>query len=383
MRGGVSMKVVVAPDSFKGSISAPDICKFIKRGVEAVFPDATVTEVPLADGGEGTMENMVYSSNGTIEMVEVSDPLGRKVQASYGILGDKETVIIEMAQASGLPLLTEQEKNPLVSTSYGTGELIRHALDNGYRKFIVGLGGSATNDGGTGMLKALGVKLLNDQGNELNAGGGDLINLAYIDETEMDSRIKESSFIIASDVENRLCGEEGASVIFGPQKGASPEMVELLDSALFHFSEVVYKLKKINMRELIGGGAAGGLGAAFITFLHAELKSGIQVVTEAINFEEKVKEADLVITGEGKLDAQTLSGKVIAGVTGITNKYKIPTIALCGGLELSSSQLQKLGVLSAFSIVPGPCSLDVAIKNSPNWIEDRTTQILNTIKAFK
>lgn len=376
------MKVVIAPDSFKGSVSAPEICKLVKKGILNVFPDAQVSEIPLADGGEGTMENMVYSTNGSITTVNVSDPLGRNIMAGYGILGDKETVIIEMAQASGLPLVTDEEKNPLITTSYGTGELIKHAIDEGYREFIIGLGGSATNDGGTGMLRALGVKFYNALGKELIDGGEDLINLAYIDETGIHPKLKDCNFIIASDVVNKLCGKEGASAVFGPQKGATPQMVDVLDQALYHFSEIVLKQKSSNMRNLEGGGAAGGLGAALITFLKAELKSGISVVMDAILFEEQVNNANLLITGEGRLDSQTLSGKVIAGVTKVTNKYNIPTFALCGGLELNSSQINRLGLLSAFSIVPGPCTVQTAIENAPEWIEERTVQIMNIIKVF-
>jgi glycerate 2-kinase len=377
------MKVVIAPDSFKGSVSAPEICKIVKKGILAVFQEAEVCEVPLADGGEGTMENMVYSSNGTVTTINVTDPLGRNIEASYGVLGDNETVIVEMAQASGLPLLLEQEKNPLITTSYGTGELINDAIEKGYRKFIIGLGGSATNDGGTGLLKALGVKFLNEHGIELEDGGGNLIHLSHIDESAVNPVLKDCSFIIASDVENKLCGKDGASAVFGPQKGASAEMVKELDEALYHFSEIVFKQKNINMREFVGGGAAGGLGAALIAFLDAEFKSGINVVLDSIRFEEQVRNADLVITGEGKLDSQTLAGKVIAGVTKVTNKYEIPTIALCGGLALTNTQLKQLGLLSAFSIVPGPCSLETAIERAPVWIEERTIQIMNIINGFQ
>lgn len=377
------MKVVISPDSFKGSVSAPEICKIIKKGILAVFPEAEVCEVPLADGGEGTMENMVYSSKGTVTTIPVSDPLGRTIKASYGVLGDGETVIVEMAQASGLPLLTEQEKNPRITTSYGTGELIKDALEKGYRRFIIGLGGSATNDGGTGLLKALGVKFYNHQGVELQDGGGDLIHLSYIDESGLHPLLKGCSFIVASDVENKLCGIDGASAVFGPQKGATPEVVKELDEALYHFSEVVLKQKNINMREFIGGGAAGGLGAALLTFLGAEFKSGIHVVLDSINFEKQVQEANLVITGEGKLDSQTIAGKVIAGVTKVTKEHSIPTIALCGGLALTNTQLKQLGLLSAFSIVPGPCSLETAIEKAPVWIEERTIQIMNIINGFQ
>lgn len=376
------MKIIVAPDSFKGSLSAPDICKIIKKGIVTVFPEAEVINLPLADGGEGTMENLVYSSNGKTISIDVKDPLGRKIKASYGILGDKETVIIEMAQASGLPLLKENEKNPLVTSSYGTGELIKDAVLNGYRKFIIGLGGSATNDGGAGALKALGMKFYDRSGSELRGEGADLINLTHFDESGLLPELSECVFTIASDVENTLCGIGGASYIFGPQKGATPEMVKQLDEVLFHFSEIVLGQKNIDMKKQIGGGAAGGLGAALITFLNARFCPGIEVIVKAIDFEKHIQDADLVITGEGKLDFQTLSGKVIAGVTKLTNRKEIPAIALCGGVTLSTAQLKELGLQAGFSIVPGPCSLEEALEKAPLWIEESTIQLMNIIHVF-
>ncbi|WP_075618852.1 glycerate kinase [Paenisporosarcina indica] len=377
------MKVIIAPDSFKGSVSASEMCRIIKRGIVKVFPEAEVIEVPLADGGEGTMENLVYSSIGTIKTIDVHDPLGRKIKASYGILGDGETVIVEMAQASGLPLVKEHEKLPLKTTSYGTGELIKDAVEKGYRKFIIGLGGSATNDGGVGVLKALGMRFYNVEDEELKDGGADLINLHHIDESSLLPELSECTFTIASDVENTLCGINGASYIFGPQKGATPGMVKQLDEALHHFSEIVMKQKNTDMRSKVGGGAAGGVGAALMTFLHAKFLPGIDVIMEALEFEKQILDANLVITGEGKLDAQTLSGKVIAGVTKITRKYGIPTIALCGGVELNDSQLKQLGLQAGFSVVPGPCTLKMALENAPVWIEERTIQVMNIMSCFQ
>lgn len=377
------MRVIVAPDSFKGSISARDICTAVKEGILNVFPEAVVTAVPLADGGEGTMENMVYSSNGKIQSVIVRGPIGEDVTAAYGILGDGQTVVVEMAQASGLPLVNPEKRNPLKTTSFGTGELIKHALDAGYRKFLIGLGGSATNDCGMGMLAALGMKFFDKKGEILPEGGGSLNDLAYYDDSELDERLKASFFTIASDVSNELCGPVGASAVFGPQKGATPEMVKHLDQALSHFSEVVIKQKGIDMREMIGGGAAGGMGAALMTFLGAAVKSGIEVVMEEIQFDALLKDADLVITGEGKLDSQTLSGKVIAGVCKEAKKYTVPVIAFCGGLELEPSQFNELGILSAISIVPGPCSLEESMKNSPEWITQRIESVMRVISYYQ
>ncbi len=375
------MKIVIAPDSFKGSISAKDICTSVKRGILRVFPNADVIEIPLADGGEGTMENMVYATNGSKRKVEVTGPLGHKVSAEYGVLGDNETVVIEMAQASGLTLLQEHERNPLVTTSFGTGELIKAALDEGYRKMIIGIGGSATNDGGMGMLKALGVKFHKKDGSQLSEGGASLKDLDRIDAAYLDPRVKESTIMIASDVTNPLCGSNGASAIFGPQKGATPEMVKALDEGLDNFSKIVHTQKSVDMRELIGGGAAGGLGATLITFLEAELHSGVQVIMEKLRFEDQIKDADLIITGEGRLDSQTLSGKLINGVSKMAGKHEIPIIALCGGLDIEISQLvQELGLLSAFSIAPGPCTLEEAMVQAADWISERVEAIMRIIK---
>lgn len=377
------MKLVIAPDSFKGSIDARELCQSIKSGVLRVFPKAQVTELPLADGGEGTMENLVYASKGTIRPLQVTGPAGRPVKAAYGVLGDARTVVIEMAQASGLPLVGESERNPLTATSYGTGELIRAALDEGYRQFIIGIGGSATNDAGTGMLQALGMAFYDQEGKMLPQGGGYLDQLVRMDYSSFDSRIQESTFLVACDVDNPLCGLNGASAVFGPQKGATPDMVKTLDRCLNHFAEIVRQQCGIEMRHIPGGGAAGGMGAALVAFLGAKLKPGIEVVMEAVEFRKKIEGAYLVITGEGKLDKQTLSGKVIAGVSREASSQFIPVIALCGGLELSGEELDRLDVEAAFSIVPRPCSLQEAFEHTGTWAMERTEQIMRMIRLFK
>lgn len=374
------MKIVVAPDSFKGSLSAQGVCQAVKQGIHSVFPEAEVIELPLADGGEGITESMVYASGGTIQRATVKDPLHRTIEAEFGVLGDGETAVIEMAKASGLPLLSEKERNPLTASSFGTGELIRAALDAGYRKFIIGIGGSATNDAGTGMLKALGMKFYDNEGNELQEGGGDLIRLDRLDDSGLDERLRVSHFRVASDVRNRLCGPAGASAIFGPQKGATPEMVRQLDAALSHFADIVLSQKEIELRDYEGGGAAGGTGSALIAFLQAELQSGIDLVMESIGFEEKIKGADLIITGEGKLDAQTLDGKLITGITKAAGKAGVPVIALAGAQTLSSKQLAEIGLLSAFSIVSGPCTVEAAMKQAATLITEKTIAILNILK---
>ena len=378
------MKIVVAPDSFKGSLSAQEVCKAVKRGIHTVFPDTEVIELPLADGGEGIMESIVCASGGKIIKTKVYDPLHRKIEAGFGVLGDEETAIIEMAQASGLTLLEETERNPLAASSFGTGQLISAALDEGYRKFIIGIGGSATNDAGAGMLKALGVKFYDKDGLELEEGGEALSRLASIDDSGLDRRIHDADFVVASDVRNRLCGPEGASAIFGPQKGATPEMVQKLDEALHHFADIVLRESGLNLLIYEGGGAAGGIGAALIAFLQAELHSGIDLVMKNINFDEEIKGADLIITGEGRLDSQTLGGKLITGITKAASKEGIPVIALAGSQNLSPKQLTEIDLLSAFSIVSGPCTVQEAMENANHLITEKTIAVMNVLKiAFQ
>ncbi|WP_186579631.1 glycerate kinase [Aquibacillus kalidii] len=376
------MKIVIAPDSFKGSISAEHVCHSVAEGIRHVLPEVNIASFPLADGGEGTLYSIIQATNGNLMHAHVTDPLGRTIIADYGILGDQETAFIEMAQASGYALLTNEERNPLMATSYGTGELIKHALDAGFRKFIIGLGGSATNDAGIGMLQALGVRFLTKQGDPIPEGVLGLNELATIDENSLDKRLLDSTFTIASDVTNVLCGPKGASAVFGPQKGATPEMVKKLDRALTQFAEVVTKQKGLDIKNIAGGGAAGGMGAGLIAFLHATVQSGINVIIEATGIDSVINGADLVITGEGKLDEQTLSGKVIAGITQISNKYRVPTIALCGGVNMELEHIKQLGLMAAFSIVPGPCSLQQAIDHAPSWITNRTEAIMSIVKQY-
>jgi len=376
------MKIIIAPDSFKGSISAQDLCASIKYGIKKIMPNAEVLSIPLADGGEGTMENIVEATGGRIITTNVLNPIQQSLTAAYGVLGDEKTAVIEMAQASGLPLLTESEKNPLVTTSFGTGQLIKDALDKGYRRFIIGLGGSATNDGGMGILRALGMEFYDENHNPLPEGGGLLSELALIDESSFDSRIYESEILVASDVTNPLCGENGASAIFGPQKGATPDMVRTLDHSLNHFGEIILKQKGIEVRTIPGGGAAGGIGAALVTFLNATIHSGIELIMKEVQFEQKIVGADLIFTGEGKLDHQTLSGKVIMGVSKMAQKHNIPVVALCGQLEINENALQQLGILSAFSVIKGPCTLDTAFEKTAEWTTDTVEKIMRLIVHY-
>ncbi len=370
------MKIVIAPDSFKGSLSAGELCAAICQGVLRAAPEAEVVEIPLADGGEGTLDNLVVATGGEKRMADVLDPLGRQRRAAYGVLGDGVTAVIEMAQASGLPLLAPHERDPLIASSYGTGQLIRHALDDGFRRFVVGLGGSATNDAGTGMLRALGAAFLDADGQPLPEGGAALSKLASIDVSGLDPRLAESQFLVACDVTNPLCGPDGASAVFGPQKGATPEMVAVLDEALGRFADVVRRQTGREIDRVPGAGAAGGTGAALVGFLGATIRPGIEIVMEAVDFARKLAGADLLITGEGKLDGQTLSGKVIAGVCREAARARVPVVALCGALELDGEQLDRLGIAAAFSLVPGPCSLETAMLHARQWASDRAEQIV-------
>lgn len=375
------MRVIVAVDSFKGSLDAKAVCAAVSDGVRRVFADAEVVEIPLADGGEGTAEQLVYATGGFFVAEKVTGPLGTPVSAKYGVLGDGQTAVIEMAQASGLTLVADGARNPLVTTSFGTGELIAKALDRGYRKFVIGLGGSATNDGGAGMLSALGMRFLDAEGRELEAGGAALGRLARIEEAGLDGRLVEASFVVASDVQNPLVGPAGASAVFGPQKGASAEMVQVLDAALDRLGAVVLAQTGIEIRHLPGGGAAGGTGAALAAFLQAEVRSGIEVMIEAVGLERRLARADLVITGEGRLDEQTLSGKVIAGVGRAAASQGVPVVALCGGLALSGAELARLGVAAGFSIVPGPCTLEEAMTRTAEWTADAAERAMRLWKT--
>lgn len=348
----------------------------MREAIHEVAPTVHVTELPLADGGEGTLDCLVAATGGKKCAATVMDPLGRDITAHYGVLGDGRTAVIELAQASGLLLLAESERNPLLTSTYGTGQLVKAAIEDGYRQVIIGLGGSATNDGGVGLLRALGIKFYDAHGQELADGGAALRQLQQIDVTGLHPLLKECAFIIASDVENLLYGVNGASAIFGPQKGATREMVKQLDAALMHFAGCVTQQFGIDLQSFVGGGAAGGVGATLQAFLQTEYRSGIDVVMEATKAKTAIKRANLVMTGEGKLDTQTLAGKVIAGVTRCASTSHVPVIALAGTVELTATQLGQLGVTAAFSIVPGPCTLQEATMHAPCWLAARTRQVM-------
>ena len=354
------MKVVIAIDSLKGSLSSVDAGNAIKEGVLEVCPDAEVVVKPLADGGEGTIEALVQGMKGIEYKIEVHGPLGKKVTASYGIIEEGEkTAIIEMAQAAGITLVSKQERNPLYTTTYGVGEIIKDAIHRGCRKFIVGIGGSATNDAGVGMMQALGYKFYDVDGNLLGLGGQILDKIHRIDQTEALKELSECSFKVACDVDNLLYGKNGASYIYGPQKGATEEIVKILDNGLINLSKVVNN----TYENTPGAGAAGGLGYGFMTFLGGKLESGIDIILKEINLEEGIKDADVVVTGEGRLDAQTIMGKAPIGVAKLAKKYSKKVIALGGSLTNDAYKVNEHGIDAVFSIVNEPMTLEKAMES--------------------
>ncbi|WP_434525843.1 glycerate kinase [Photorhabdus asymbiotica] len=355
------MKIVIAPDSFKESLSALQAAEAIEQGFREIYPQAEYIKLPMADGGEGTVESMVAAMNGQIIHLSVTGPLNQSVDSFFGILGDEKTAVIEMAAASGLHLVPMEKRNPRITTTYGTGELILAALDQGVRKIILGIGGSATNDGGAGMMQALGAHLLDINGKELKTGGAALSQLAEIDLSGLDSRLSQTEIIVACDVTNPLCGECGASAIFGPQKGATPEMVKELDVALRHYGEKIEFLTETRLIDVPGVGAAGGMGVALLGCLNAKLQPGIDIVISTLKLEEVLQGASLVITGEGRIDSQTIYGKTPIGVARIAKKYAIATIALVGGMSKDYCLVHDHGLDAVFSIIPGVCSLSDAL----------------------
>lgn len=355
------MKIVIAPDSYKESLSALEVAQAVASGFRQVFPDAEYVLVPVADGGEGTVDAMVAATGGRREAVAVSGPLGARVEAFYGLTGDGETAVIEMAAASGLALVPAAQRNPLRTSSRGTGELIRAALDAGARRFILGIGGSATNDGGAGMVQALGARLLDAEGRELDGSGGDLARLDRIDVSALDARLAECRIEVACDVENPLTGPRGASAVFGPQKGATPEMVQVLDANLARLARIVERDLGVAVDQVPGAGAAGGMGAAMLAFFGATLKPGIEIVTAAVDLDTHVRDADLVITGEGRIDFQTVHGKTPIGVARVARRHGKPVIGIAGSLGANVGVVHEHGIDAVFSVLSRPCTLDEAL----------------------
>lgn len=355
------MKIIIAPDSFKECLTAAQVAQAIENGFRQVLPDAVCVQVPVADGGEGTLQSLVDATGGKLIETTVSGPMGEPVSACFGLLGDGETAVIEMARASGIELVPVSLRNPLISTTKGTGELIQKALDHGVKRMIVGIGGSATNDGGAGMMQALGVRLLDRDGNDLPCGGAALIQLAAIDTSEMDQRLSAIEFIAACDVDNPLTGDNGASVVFGPQKGATAAMVQQLDQALQNYAHIIARDLAIEVEHQPGAGAAGGMGAALLAFLGARLKPGIDIVMEAVDLASLMSGADLVITGEGRIDGQTAQGKTPVGVARIAKQFDLPVIALAGSVGPGVEAVYERGIDALFPIVHGAVPLSEAL----------------------
>lgn len=372
------MKIVIAPDSFKGSLSAKEVCDNIELGLRKACDNLNIINIPMADGGEGTMETLVAATEGTIINTYAKDPLFRRIRTQYGIIND-DTAVIEVSKIAGLSLLEVEERNPMLTTSFGVGELILHALDIGIRKFIIGLGGSATNDCGIGLLRALGIKFLDEDNIEVELNGTGLNRIKDINIKEMDERIKESSFIIATDVENILTGTKGAAFVYAPQKGANFLMVQALDRGLRNFSYVINEKLGIDIENLKGSGAAGGIGGGLVAFLNGEIKSGIEIVIENTNLEAQVMDSDLVITGEGRIDYQTQFGKAAFGVARVAQKYGVPVIGISGSLGEGYELLLDNGFRSIFSIADRPMSLEECIKRTPELLQNTAENLMRVI----
>lgn len=378
------MKVALAIDSFKGCLSSVEAEIAAEQGIKMVSPDCEVLRFPIADGGEGILDVLVEATHGTYRKVIASDPLMRPIETRYGVSEDGITAFIEMAAISGLPLLAESERNPMLTTTYGTGELILHALETGCREFIIGIGRSATNDAGLGMLQALGFRFLDKEGETLGTGGQILNRVVEVDFSSVHPALKDSHFTIACDVRNPFCGREGAAYIFARQKGADDAMIAELDAGMASLSKLIHITTRKNITSVPGAGAAGGLGGAFLAFLNSELKPGIELLLQTLNFSEKIKDADLIITGEGKVDCQSVMGKVPSGILEEAKKLGIPVVVIAGSVE-DTEVLNQAGFCSIFSIVPAPVSLETAMKPeiARKNISRTVAQIISLIDSFQ
>jgi glycerate kinase len=373
------MRIVVAPDSFKGSLTAAEAGAAMARGVRTAVPDAHVIEVPMADGGEGTVDALVAGTGGRIITCTVTGPLGTSVESRFGLLGDGETAAIEMAAASGLLLVPRDQRDPRLTTTYGTGELIRKALDLGVKRIVCGIGGSATNDGGAGMIMALGARLLKADGTPIGFGGAALLDLDSIDTSGLDPRLADTELLVACDVDNPLCGPRGASAIYGPQKGATPEIVTLLDGALGHMADIMARDLGRDTRHTPGAGAAGGLGNGLLGFLGASLRPGIEVVMEAVRLDDLLNGVSLVVTGEGRTDGQTLAGKVPMGVARRAALQGIPAIVVSGAVTPDADALLEHNIAALLSICDEPMILDEAMAHAAELLERATARALRLV----
>ena len=374
------MKFVLAPDSFKESMTAKEVCQAMENGIRKVLPDAKIISVPMADGGEGTMDSLIDATNGQKYAVKVTEPLGTPVTAHYGILGDQKTAIIEMAEASGLSYVPQDKRTPATikkTTTFGTGELINAALKHDVTRVIIGLGGSSTNDGGSGMAQAIGVKFFDHNDHEITQklGGGDLKQITRIDTIDINPKIKKTKFLLASDVTNPLTGTNGASYVFGPQKGADQATAKELDENLSHYAKIIGQ----NIAQTPGSGAAGGLGAGLLAFTHAKIYPGVKLVANEVHLAEKIKEADYVFTGEGGTDFQTQFGKTPYGVAQIAKKYDVPVISLAGYIGKGIDHLYDKGFTAIFGILAKAENIDQALKDGPQNIERTTENVVRLI----
>ncbi len=371
------MKIILAPDSFKDSLNAADVCRAMETGIKKCKKDAHVIHLPMADGGEGTVHALVSSTGGRLMASTVTGPLGGRVQAEWGILGDGRTAVIEMAAASGLPLVPENKRNPLLTTTFGTGKLMCEALEHGCRKMIIGIGGSATTDFGTGMAQALGIHFY--CGKEKISGfmdGQRMGTVTKVDGSGLDPRIRETEIWVACDVENPLLGKNGAVYTYSPQKGAGPEMCRILEDNMRHIADVTSRTFE-DVRHQPGAGAAGGLGAGLMAFVNATLKPGVKIILETTGFVQRIKEADLVLTGEGKFDSQTAFGKTISGVASAAGQQHIPVIVFAGTVDVAPPVLKEMGITAAFSICNRPMGLDESIFSAKQLISGIVEQVLS------
>lgn len=375
------MKIVIASDSYKGSLDSSQVNEAMRKGILRVFEDAEIICIPIADGGEGTVDAVMTCCGGSYCYETVTGPDGREVIARYGILPDKSAVI-EMAAASGLPLVQDVTPDTVMnSTTYGTGQLIASALDKGCRKIYIGIGGSATNDGGIGMLQALGVSFLDADNREVGFGGKYLDKIARIDISNLDSRIRETELVVMSDVTNPLCGENGAAVVYGPQKGATEEEIAILDKGLAQFAELICQMNLPDIRNLPGAGAAGGLGGGLVSFLGAEIRPGIKAILEIADFEKSVQWADLILSGEGRIDGQSANGKVVSGIAEIAGKYNVPVIAICGSVEKDAREIFEKGISGMEAAVCRPVTLEKAMDEAEQNVIYAAERVMQMVKA--
>jgi len=376
------MKIIIAPDSFKGSLTNLEAASAMERGVHAAIPNAEVEIIHIADGGEGTLQALVASTNGQFIKAEAIDPIGRPVTRQFGVLGDGKTIIIEMAEVSGLLLLKKAERNPLITSTYGTGMLVRKALDLGYRKFIIGVGGSATNDGGAGMAQALGVRFLREDKTEIseNLCGELLSDVVAIDVSKLHAAISQSHIVVACDVRNPLLGKFGCTQVYSPQKGATPAMVQQLERNMAMFTELAEKTTGLSVRNIPGAGAAGGLAAGFMLFLGAKFQPGIDIVLDACGFSERIKNATFILTGEGKIDRQTSFGKTISGIALRAKPLNIPVIAFAGIVE-NAADLLDIGVTQYYSIRPESMSLEQSMADAALLLQNSVEKVLREMTS--